>query len=62
MKNVYTLNDDKSKWSVTNEELRKFDGFENISDEEAEKLIATMVKLALIATGAKVFKHIKNSI
>ena len=36
-------------WRMTVEELRKFEGFENISEEEAENIIDSLVQLAKVA-------------
>lgn len=43
-----STNDDTENWRMTVKELRKFEGFENISEEEAEKVIDSLVQLALI--------------
>jgi len=48
-----SINDDSEDWRMTVEELRKFDGFQNISKEEAEKTIDFLVQLALIAIEIK---------
>ena len=37
-----------SKWKLTEKELKSLSGFENISSEEAEKIINTLAQLALI--------------
>lgn len=41
-------NDDTGNWRMTVKELRKFEGFKNISEEEAEKVINFLVQLAKI--------------
>lgn len=43
-----SIDDDTEGWRMTVEEFRQFDGFQNISDEEAEKVIDTLVQLAKI--------------
>jgi len=44
-KNIHNTQD----WSMTVEELRRFKQFENISEEEGEKVIDSLVQLAIIA-------------
>lgn len=43
-----SINDDNDDWRMTVEELRKFDGFQNISEEEAGQIIDFLVQLARI--------------
>ena len=38
-----------SKWKLTENELRMIKGYENISSQEAENLINTIVQLAIVA-------------
>lgn len=40
---------DNEKIKITIEELRKFKGFETISDSEAESIIDSLAQLAIIA-------------
>ena len=44
--NSIKYDNDDWRWAV--EELRKFDGFQNISEEEAEQTIDFLVQLARI--------------
>lgn len=44
-----SLNEDSDNWRLTLEELREIKGFENISEEEGERIIDTVVQSALIA-------------
>lgn len=43
-----SINGDTENWRMTDKELRKFEGFENISEEQAEKVIDFLVQLAKI--------------
>lgn len=54
----------KIKKRITPEELRKFKGFENHSDEQAEEAIMTIERLAMIfyelfMKQKKIEKHLK---
>lgn len=40
------IDDDTESWRMTVEEFRKVDGFQDISEEEAEKVIDFLVQLA----------------
>jgi hypothetical protein len=40
-------------WSLTAEELKSYKGYENVSDEEAERVIETLVRLAVIVYHSK---------
>jgi hypothetical protein len=40
-------------WSLTAQELRSYKGYENVSDEEAERVIETLVRLAVIVYNTK---------
>lgn len=44
---------DEEKIRLTNDELRKFKGFETISDSESENIIDSLVKLAIITYNLK---------
>lgn len=44
---------DEEKIRLTNDELRKFKGFEGISDLECESIIDSLVKLAIITYNLK---------
>ena len=44
---------DEDKLRLTNKELRKFKGFENISDSECEEIIDSLLKLAMIVYNLK---------
>ena len=41
--------DNSSNWRLTVKELRRCKGFENITDEEGEKVIDNLVQLSLIS-------------
>lgn len=38
-----------SKWKLTEKELKSIKGYENVSSEEADNIINTVVQLALLA-------------
>ncbi|WP_155959317.1 hypothetical protein [Flavobacterium saliperosum] len=44
---------DEEKLKLTFEELRKFEGFENISDSECEEIIESLLKLAMVVYNLK---------
>ena len=44
---------DEAKLKLTFKELRKFEGFENISDSECEEIIDSLLKLAVIVYNLK---------
>jgi len=46
------LSDDE-KVKITIKELRKFKGFENISDSECEEIIESLLKLSVIVYNLK---------
>lgn len=50
---MYNNQLDEEKIKLTNNELRKFKGFEVISDSECENIIDALVKLAIIVYNLK---------
>ncbi|WP_170108198.1 hypothetical protein [Flavobacterium sediminis] len=44
---------DENDIKITNDELRKFTGFENVSDLECEEIIESLLKLAVIVYNLK---------
>ncbi len=44
---------DNEKIKITIKELRKFKGFENISDSECEEIIDSLLKLSIIVYNLK---------
>ena len=48
-----TMLSDNEKIKITIKELRKFNGFENISDSECEEIIDSLLKLAVIVYNLK---------
>lgn len=50
---MYDNGFDEEKIRLTNDELRKFKGFETISDSECENIIDSLVKLAIITYNLK---------
>ena len=42
-----------SEWRLTIDEIRSCKGFEDITDEEAENIIDTLVKLSIVAYESK---------
>lgn len=49
---IIMLSDDE-KVKITIKELRKFKGFENISDSECEEIIESLLKLSVIVYNLK---------
>ena len=47
---IYDIDDERSKsnWKLTETELKSVNGFEDITPDEAEAVIDTLVNLALI--------------
>jgi hypothetical protein len=46
---IYDLGDSTHPWAITEEELKRFNGFSDISEEESKLVRETLVKLAIIA-------------
>jgi hypothetical protein len=45
----YSLGDIAHPWAITEEELKRFHGFADISEEESKLVRETLVRLAIIA-------------
>lgn len=49
MLNVLDDENEISNWKLTEQELKSINGFENVTSEDAEMIINTLVQLTLIA-------------
>jgi hypothetical protein len=45
----YNLGDSIHPWAITEEELKRFKGFKDLSEEQSKLVRETLVRLAIIA-------------
>jgi hypothetical protein len=45
----YDLGDSTHPWAITEEELKRFKGFSDLSEEQSKLVRETLVRLAIIA-------------